>query len=55
MSESQKDELIELAWGLIANAGGGNWQLESPEWRAAAQRWRDLYAPPAGISVEARV
>lgn len=37
-----EDEL-EAAWGLIANAGGGDWQKESLEWREAAIRWRDRY------------
>lgn len=44
-----QDEL-ELAWGLIANAGGGDWSKESPAWRQAAERWRDrvvLRKPPA--------
>ena len=35
------DELIELAWGIIANAGHGNWENESVEWQEAAFRWRD--------------
>jgi hypothetical protein len=35
------DYLLMLAWGLIANAGGGNWDNETPEWRKEAQRWRD--------------
>jgi len=29
---------IETAWGIIANV---NWEQQSPEWRAAAERWRD--------------
>lgn len=37
------DDLIESAWGLIANAGGGDWTKESDEWRAAAERWRERY------------
>jgi hypothetical protein len=36
-------ELEEIAWGIIANAGGGDWDLETPEWKAAAIRWRDEY------------
>lgn len=36
-------DAIETAWGIIANAFGGNWDLASPEWRQAAERWRDLY------------
>lgn len=35
--------LAESAWGLIANANEGNWERATPEWRAAAERWRDAY------------
>lgn len=34
-------ELISDAWGLIANAGEGNWERESPAWQKAAVTWRD--------------
>jgi hypothetical protein len=36
-------ELNELAWGLIANASGGDWERESEQWRRAAARWRDRW------------
>jgi hypothetical protein len=38
-------ESEELAWGLIANAYGGDWDLasEASGWKAAAIRWRDDY------------
>jgi hypothetical protein len=36
-------DLIEWAWGVIANAGGGNWDKETAEWREAAGKWRDAY------------
>lgn len=36
-------DALELAWGIIANASGGDWTKESPEWQAAAARWRDGY------------
>ena len=36
-------DMLGAAWGIIANAGGGNWLLESEEWRDAATRWRDAY------------
>ena len=38
-------ESEELAWGLIANAYGGDWDLasEASGWKAAAIRWRDAY------------
>jgi hypothetical protein len=41
--EVRADDLIEFAWGVIANASGGNWEKESAEWRGAAARWRDQY------------
>lgn len=37
------ESLLETAWSIIANAGGGNWDTESREWRGAAARWRDSY------------
>lgn len=39
-------DLVEAAWGLIANAGGtqGNWETcEAEGWEEAASRWRDRY------------
>lgn len=36
-------DLCETAWGVIANAYGGNWEDASDEWREAAERWRDLW------------
>lgn len=36
-------DLLENAWGLLANAGGGDWARESVEWADAAGRWRDDY------------
>ena len=34
-------ESLDIAWGLIANANEGDWDKATPEWRAAAERWRD--------------
>lgn len=40
--EMQNDDPgMEAAWGLIANAHGGDWSQATPEWREAAERWRD--------------
>ena len=36
-------DLVEWAWTIIANAGGGDWENESAEWRKAAAAWRDAY------------
>lgn len=34
---------LELAWGIIANASGGDWTRESKDWVGAAERWRDRW------------
>jgi len=41
--DSPLDSAIELAWGIIANAYGGDWESASEDWRGAAERWRDEY------------
>ena len=33
----------EMLWAVLANVSGGNWQLQSKEWRRAAARWRNEY------------
>lgn len=41
---AELDGMLEVAWGIIANAGG--WtdpSVASPGWREAAERWRDQY------------
>lgn len=39
----QLEDSMEAAWGIIANASGGNWDDPSqlPGWKQAAERWRD--------------
>jgi hypothetical protein len=37
---SEEAEMIELAWGLIANV---KWENQSVDWREAAVRWRERY------------
>lgn len=54
MTESEKDLLLELAWGVIANAGGGDWTKETPEWQEAAALWRDNWFGKVPLRVEAR-
>lgn len=34
---------LETAWGIIANAGNGDWKNESQDWQKAANRFRDTY------------
>jgi len=41
-----KEELLdhlETAWGIIANAYQGNWDTAHPDWRKAAERWREKW------------
>ncbi len=39
-AEASGPDLVDSAWGLIANAYGGDWDLATPEWREAAEDWR---------------
>lgn len=36
-------DLLEQAWGVIANGNGGNWPEAAATWRTAAERWRDAW------------
>lgn len=38
-----QDDLIDWAWTIIANAGGGDWLRESNDWQKAAAGWREAY------------
>ena len=40
-------DALEIAWGVIANAHGGNWDHGTGEWQKAAERWRDEHWHPA--------
>ena len=56
LTQEQTAELLESAWGIIANAYGGDWDLASPTsgWKEAAERWRDRYhVIPDGSSMKA--
>lgn len=44
--DSKVSEACEVAWGIIANAGGGDWTKETAEWQEAAARWRDEHWHP---------
>lgn len=53
---SRLQDLLDRAWGIIANANGGNWDAPTgagskfdAEWKAAAEKWRDdLHGGPPG-------
>jgi hypothetical protein len=36
-------DVLETAWGILANASGGNWNEQNSGWRDAAYRFRDVY------------
>lgn len=36
-------DLLEEAWGVIANSWRGNWSTAPLEWQEAAARWRDKW------------
>jgi hypothetical protein len=40
---SEDYDLEAMAWVIIANAHGGDWDSASEEWRNAARKWRDEY------------
>ena len=42
-TDMPEGELIELAWGVIANAYDGDWTKASEKWRGAAERWRERW------------
>jgi hypothetical protein len=39
-------DMIETAWGIIANVSGGDWTKQSVEWHTAASAWRGRYTGP---------
>ncbi len=38
---------MEAAWGVIANASGGDWSRETEVWQDVARRWRDEHWHPS--------
>jgi hypothetical protein len=57
--ENELWDMLEAAWGIIANAGGGDWKKETGVWQEAAARWREHWhkllesrAPKSGLIVE---
>ena len=52
---SAHGELLDLlsdAWGIIANAGGGDWTTQTKQWQRAATQWRDDYHALAFLKKE---
>jgi hypothetical protein len=40
---TSKDDLLEMAWVIIANAHQGFWENAPDAWQKAAAKWRDDY------------
>lgn len=43
MKWNYPEDLIEAAWGLIANAYEGDWSKAPRDWKVAAEAWREAY------------
>jgi hypothetical protein len=39
------DHCIDIAWGIIANSHGGDWDNATADWVKAAESWLDTYLP----------
>lgn len=40
---SRRLDMLEAAWGVIANVSGSDWTKQTIEWQQAAMRWRSTY------------
>ena len=47
-------ELLEQAWGIIANVSGGDWEKQPEEWRTWAAHWRDRWIAWPGRTAAAQ-
>lgn len=36
-------ELLDRAWGIIANVSGGDWSYQSGQWQDAVLKFREVY------------
>ena len=43
MEKNLEQDLIEMAWSIMANVSGGDWDKQSQDWQEAAGKWRDDY------------
>ena len=43
LQDSFQMDMLQEAWVIIANKGGGNWETQSDDWQWAAEKWRDGY------------
>ncbi len=48
-------DAAEMLWVVLANVSGGDWTKQSPEWQAAAARWRDNYFASLSVIPKATV
>jgi hypothetical protein len=45
---------LEMAWVVIANVSGGDWEKQSSDWQTAVTKWRDEQFHPIWSEVSAR-
>ena len=50
LERSEPYDLIGMAWVIIANAHGGDWDVAPEDWRNAARTWRDEYHASLPVS-----
>jgi hypothetical protein len=43
ISNTSSSGLLEWAWTIITNAGGGDWTKETQDWQDAAAKWREAF------------
>ena len=48
------EEALEMAWLVIANVSGGDWEKQSSDWQTAVAKWRDEQFHPIWSEVSAR-
>ena len=46
--QSEEEQAIDTAWGIIANAWDGDWESAPKHWIQAARHWRDRYVSNKG-------
>jgi hypothetical protein len=42
-ADTEMDDLLMSAWGLLANVSEGRWTEQTEEWQEAVVRWRDQF------------
>ncbi len=43
--EGANRDCVDIAWGIMANAYGGDWEKADPEWVEAVRNWEKEWKP----------